>query len=289
MNGTASVAFTVTNTSAHAVDGTVMLVPEPPAAHEWFAFEGPATRNYQPGGVEQVVAIITPTPLTPAGTYYFRVDAFLEANPEEDYTEGPGKAFTVTESVAPPPWWRQYWWIGAIAAIVVIGILLTVVLAGRNDDSASIPERNCTTYDPASVNATQAGLFFNVNASGERLATGATKDDADSKVTLAKAHTKRCQFGSGAASTEYWLGAGGGPRPPRTDCTAYDPQALKIDEQGATSFVLTDGKTSLKTMANRQDADDVLALGQAFSSRCFIGRGKKVFVRRVDIVTEYWE
>jgi hypothetical protein len=285
MDGTATVMFTVTNASQRALDGTVLVHAAPPTGGDWFAIVGERTRRYQPGGVEQVAVKLTIPAGTAAGTYDFRLDAKSEANPDEDYTEGPGVGFEVPPPPPKPvPWWRKYWWVIVIAAVVVIGIVVALVLA-IGGAQADIPERNCVQYDPETVRIEPIPpfVFFAVNADAGRLALLRTPGDADRAQTLAKAHTTHCRIGAGPQSIEYWLGNGDGPRPPRLDCISYDPDALEIRDL-ATGFLVTDGGLLSETVATRQDADDLLALARAFDSECFIGRffGPAFSVR-------YWE
>ena len=58
----------------------------------------------------------------PPGAYSFRLDAVSQAEPDEDFTEGPSVAFDVAPAPAPPkkkfPWW----------IVIVLGVLLLVVI-----------------------------------------------------------------------------------------------------------------------------------------------------------------
>lgn len=284
-NGTATVTCTVTNTATRALDGTVVLKPTAPAAPEWLAVTGESTRRYEPGGVEQVAVTITVPPATPAGSFSFRLDAYAEANPEEDYTEGPQVPFTVPEAAKPIPWWRKYWWIIAIAVVVILGVVAAIALGNRGSD---VPERNCQTYDPKSVHVDGTAGTQVIAADSGQLASAANEQDANQAVKLAKAHTKHCAIGTGPRAVEYWLGDGGGPRPPRRDCIGYDPKKVEIKEQPGGGFTLVDGNSSMEAVTTRQDADDLLALAKAFSNQCFIGRDN-VGPDRRDRLIEYWE
>jgi hypothetical protein len=126
-DGSGSAAYTVTNTSSDAVEGTLSLHAQAPASDDWLALPGEATQTYAAGAVVPVAVTITVPTGTAPGTYALRLDAERAANPEEDYTEGPLAAFTVP--VPPPivPWWRRYWWAIAIAVLVVIVIVVIVV------------------------------------------------------------------------------------------------------------------------------------------------------------------
>lgn len=71
------------------------------------------------------------------------------------------------------------------------------------------------------------------------------------------------------------------------DCLAYNPQDLRIVDEGATGWLLTDGRSRMLTLDNRQDAARALALARRHTSHCFIGRDNNRQNRR-DYVHEYW-
>jgi hypothetical protein len=112
--------------------GSAVIIPTAPTTLDWYAITGDNTRTFPAGGVESFGLTITAPPGTAAGAYGFRFDAKSEANPEEDYTEGPAIQFTVPAPEIKPPWWKRYWWILVIAAVVVIGIVIAVILLSGN-------------------------------------------------------------------------------------------------------------------------------------------------------------
>lgn len=297
---TGKVTFTVTNTATRTVSGTVMAKPTAPAEESWFSFAEGATRSYQPGAVMSVATTITVPQGTPAGTYTFRLDAKAEDNPDEDYTEGPSAQFIVPAAPKPVPWWKRYWWIIAIVAVVLIGIVLAVVLLSGDDDAAppvatpgppevTLPERNCLEYDPASVTVEDRGAEgFAVNSGTGRLALLDNAEDAEQGRLLAQAHTKRCQIGSGSNAVEYWLGEGGGPRPPQRDCLPYDPATLRIEDESPNGFLLANSQSRMAVLDTRPEAEDLLTIAKAFTNRCFIGRDNRRANRR-DFLLTYWE
>ena len=126
--GAATVSVKVTNTAAGEKVGTVLVEPEAPAALDWFAIAGEATRPYAPGASETVAVGITVPAGTPPATYGFQLDAKAEDLPDEDYTNGPRVQFVVPQPKPPVPWWRRYWWVFAIvAAVVLLPIVLIAV------------------------------------------------------------------------------------------------------------------------------------------------------------------
>jgi serine/threonine-protein kinase len=76
---------------------------------------------------------------SPAGSYSFRLDAISEADPDEDFTEGPSVAFQVPE----PPKKKPFpWWIVIVAAAVVLLIVIGIVvwLLVRDNGKATVPQ-----------------------------------------------------------------------------------------------------------------------------------------------------
>lgn len=128
------VAFTVTNKGQGMVKGRLGVKPHPPAEAGWFTIDGESTRDFGPGAAEQVVVKIAVPAGATAGSYAFQLNAWNEALPDEDYTEGQSVALEVkpTERKKPFPWW-----IVAIAAVVLIGIGVTVALVSGGDESSS--------------------------------------------------------------------------------------------------------------------------------------------------------
>jgi hypothetical protein len=126
-NGAAQASFPVTNTSTQTLRGRLLARPGDTARPEWFSVVGETVRQFGPNAAEQVVVQLNvPRTATP-GTYSFRLDAISEADPDEDFTEGPSVAFDVA-AAPPPPKRRIPWWIFAIAGGVVLLIIIVVVI-----------------------------------------------------------------------------------------------------------------------------------------------------------------
>ena len=126
-NGAAQASFTVTNTSAQTLRGRLLARPGETAKPEWFSVVGETVRQFGPNAAEQVVVQLTIPRTTPPGTYSFRLDAVSEANPDEDFTEGPSVAFDVA-AAPPPPKKKTPWWIYVIAGAVVLLIIIVVLI-----------------------------------------------------------------------------------------------------------------------------------------------------------------
>jgi hypothetical protein len=126
-NGAAQASFTVTNTSAQPLRGRLLARPGDTAKPEWFSVSGETVRQFGPNAAEQVVVQLNVALTPPPGTYSFRLDAVSEADPDEDFTEGPSVAFDVA-ATPPRPKRKIPWWIFAIAGAVVLLIIIVVVI-----------------------------------------------------------------------------------------------------------------------------------------------------------------
>ena len=125
-NGAAQAAFTVTNTSAQTLRGRLLTRPGDTAKPEWFSIVGETSRLLAPNVAERVAVQLNVAPIPAPGTYSFRLDAVSEANPDEDFTEGPSVTFQI--AVPPPPDKPFPWLIVAVAGGVVLLILIIVVV-----------------------------------------------------------------------------------------------------------------------------------------------------------------
>jgi beta-lactam-binding protein with PASTA domain len=136
-SGEAKASFTVTNTTPQAVRGHLVARPREPAKPEWLSVVGESVRDFGPNGAERVVVQLKVPTRSPAGSYSFRLDAISEADPDEDFTEGPSVAFQVPE----PPKKKPFpWWIVIVAAAVVLIVIGIVVwLLVRDNGRATVP------------------------------------------------------------------------------------------------------------------------------------------------------
>jgi hypothetical protein len=71
------------------------------------------------------------------------------------------------------------------------------------------------------------------------------------------------------------------------DCITYNPDTLKIVNEWANGWLLTDGNSRMQMLDNEQDAKNALALARRYSSQCFIGRDNKR-ANRADYIVEFW-
>ena len=71
------------------------------------------------------------------------------------------------------------------------------------------------------------------------------------------------------------------------DCLPYNPANLRIVDEGANGWLLTDGVSRMLILDNETDARNALALAQRHTAHCFIGRGN-TRPNRKDYIVEYW-
>ncbi|MDX1639902.1 MAG: hypothetical protein R3281_18220 [Balneolaceae bacterium] len=81
-----------------------------------------------------------------------------------------------------------------------------------------------------------------------------------------------------------------GPEPTlaNEDCLPYNPQNLRIEDEGARGWLLTDGDSRMLMLASEQDARKALAMTRQHTSHCFIGRDNQRTNRR-DYIMQYWK
>jgi hypothetical protein len=140
--GTAQAPFTVTNASPQTLRGRLLAKPSEPAKPEWLSIVGEPVRDFAPNAAEQVVVQVSVPPTTAPGSYSFRLDAVSEADPDEDFTEGPSVAFDV--AAPPPPNGRKFpWWIlaivGAVVLLIIIGVVVWLVTKGDSSQTSPVP------------------------------------------------------------------------------------------------------------------------------------------------------
>jgi hypothetical protein len=82
-------------------------------------------------------------------------------------------------------------------------------------------------------------------------------------------------------------GGGGGGGTGRQDCLSYNPNNLRIENEGAQGWLLTDGTSRMLMLDNRADAVRALALARRHTAHCFIGRDNRRPSRK-DFIMEYW-
>lgn len=128
------------------------------------------------------------------------------------------------------------------------------------------------TKDPT-IDLSQHWLVFTM--SGRMLDSA---NPAENQIGTTYAHSSRNIFG-------------GNNNPviaQREDCLPYDVRALRIVDEGALGWLLTDGNSRMLGLDNEADAKAALALAKKYTQHCFIGRGNKR-PNRKDYIVDYWK
>jgi hypothetical protein len=201
-SGAAQAPFTVTNTSAQAVTGRLLTTPNAPAKAEWFSIVGEPMRDFGPNAAEQVVVQLNVPPTTAPGSYSFRLDAVSEANPDEDYTEGPSVAFELA-AAAPPPKKKFPWWIfvviGAVVLLIIIGVVVWLVTKD-NGKKKLVPVPPVTNVPQAQAESVLKATGFKVSVQKIPVASSAsvgivTSQDPTANAQAAEGSTVKISVG----------------------------------------------------------------------------------------------
>jgi Caspase domain len=160
-----------------------------------------------------------------------------------------------------------------------------------------ILQQDCLPYNPANLQVVDEG------ASGWLLTDGRSRmlildNEADAKdaLALAQQHTSHCFLGRNNTRpnrrsyiVNYWTGNSGIKTTiQQKDCLSYNPTNLRIVDEGASGWLLTDGRSRMLILDNEADAKDALALAQQHTSHCFIGRNN-TRLNRHNYIVEYWQ
>jgi hypothetical protein len=71
------------------------------------------------------------------------------------------------------------------------------------------------------------------------------------------------------------------------DEIAYNPNTLRIVDEGANGWLLTDGNSRMKMFDNKEDARNGMAVARRYTRQGFVGR-ENHRSNRIDYITEYW-
>lgn len=156
--------------------------------------------------------------------------------------------------------------------------------------------QDCLPYEPANLRIVdEGGSGWLLTDGFARMFTLDTQADAQAALALAQQYTNRCFIGRNNQRPSrsdyiavYWEGgAGQPPNGSNEDCLPYSPTALTVVDEGASGWLLTDGRSRMLTLDNATDAQSALAVAQRHTSHCFIGRGNQR-ANRANYVLEYW-
>lgn len=159
-NRVGDVSFTVVATSTRPLRARLRVTPLPPSPPEWFAVNGDAERDFEPGTAHQFTVRVGPPLGAPPGEYPFRADAIGIEHPDDDYAEGPSCVVTVPQSTPPAlttPRGYLATLTGALAGGILGELLVVIVVLTSSHKSASCDGFGCVVGD--SIGAV-IGLLF---------------------------------------------------------------------------------------------------------------------------------
>jgi hypothetical protein len=125
----ATITFTVTNTSGQPLTGRAVLVMDPPneAQAVWLQLESPeeSESHFEVNGIQDyIVEVNVPVEAAP-GEYVFHLDMLDTENPDETYTVGPAVTLQVAAPPPPPKEKKPFPW-----QIIAVGLGILAVIIG---------------------------------------------------------------------------------------------------------------------------------------------------------------
>jgi len=129
----------------------------------------------------------------------------------------------------------------------------------------------------------------------QRMQMLATQADAQKALAVARSHRAQCFIGRGNSRPNrknfimlWWRGDSGIPFSiTGEDCISYNTSGLRIENEGANGWLLTDGNSRMVTLDNQADAEQALTVTRRFTKECFIGRNN-TRPNRSDYIMRYW-
>lgn len=166
-----------------------------------------------------------------------------------------------------------------------------------SNTTTGVANSDCLPYNPSNlkiVNNGAIGWLLTDGASSMLLLDN--EQDAKAALAMAQRYTSQCFIGRDNKRPNrkdyiigYWSGKSGiSTVIGKTDCLPYNPANLKIVNEGASGWLLTDGVSRMLILDNEQDAKAALAMAKQYTKHCFIGRDNKR-PNRKDYIVEYWE
>ncbi|MBN1642964.1 MAG: hypothetical protein JXA09_17135 [Anaerolineae bacterium] len=162
----------------------------------------------------------------------------------------------------------------------------------------AIAREDCLPYDYKLLDIKDGGEngWYLVGDKGHQMLLLDNKNDAHDALALAQRHTEHCFIGRGNTRpnrldyiVDYWQGDSGiRTTIPDEDCLPYDPDALRIVDEGKTGWLLTDGRTRILILDDEQDAQAALTLARQYKYHCFIGRGN-TRPESAAYIVDYWK
>lgn len=198
---------------------------------------------------------------------------------------------------------------------------------GSSGISGSLPTNDCIAYDRASLAIADEGANgWVLTSSSSRIKMFDNMADAQAGLDLLSSYDRVCYIGRGTdyimtylyadmltivpgiivtlepvgpivplvpmeplpIPVDPFLPIDPGILLPGEDCLPYNPNALYIENLGATGWRLTDGSSSMVIFDNEADANIGLQNARAHTEHCFIGRDN-TRANRYAYIFEYWQ
>jgi LysM repeat protein len=173
----------------------------------------------------------------------------------------------------------------------------TLIPTITSTPTPTIRPKDCLPYNPHNLRIVDEGARGLLLTDGRmRMEMLDNKVDAQDALALAQRHTAQCFIGRGNKRpnrmdyiVEYWTGDSRLETKIRqVDCLPYNPHNLRIVDEGARGWLLTDGRMRMEILDNEVDAKSALILAQNHTRQCFIGRGNTRPDRK-NYIVQYWE
>jgi hypothetical protein len=164
-------------------------------------------------------------------------------------------------------------------------------------DTGPTARVDCLPYNVSSLQIVNEGANGWLLTDGSsRMQMLASQADAQKALAVARSHRAQCFIGRDNNRPNrkdyimlWWRGDSGIPLtiPGFEDCISYDRSGLRIENEGASGWLLTDGSSRMVTLDNQTDAEQALTVTRMFSRQCFIGRNN-TRPNRKDFIVQYW-
>ena len=174
--------------------------------------------------------------------------------------------------------------------------ITSIVITHRTEPETGVAP-DCLTYDPRNLRIVNEGPRGWLLTDGvSRMHMLDNRRNAERALALARRHTAHCFIGRDNIRpnrkdfiVEYWTGASMIPTAINgEDCISYNRWNLRIVDEGASGWLLTDGRSRLLMLADREDAERALDMARRNSRQCFIGRDN-TRSNRQDYILGYWQ
>lgn len=168
-------------------------------------------------------------------------------------------------------------------------------LAQEIADNLNAPG-DCIAIDASNIHLERDRRDHIVTDGQSQILRAASADAARDMAALAGQHEYHCFIGRDNTRSnrddyvfEYWVGESdiAVDPPPESDCLSYDPADLRIVDEGADGYLLTDGRSRMALLDTESDAERALNWAQRHTRHCFIGRDNDRR-NRSDYIAEFW-